>query len=148
MKGESGMKYVLVLWLVLFAPSSGAADGVPSDFSPTVGDALLCLDKIDPVYFNGYLQASFGPPYKTVGDRKWYRVDEKLWGKEQVTDVIVGDTPPFLGAIIQDSSQGTAAAILATIGIRYAFDNGDGVSPEYGEITLYNGLAEVFCQQN
>ncbi|HQT27564.1 MAG TPA: hypothetical protein PLK99_13385 [Burkholderiales bacterium] len=142
------MKYLLFFCLVLFSGSSAADDGVPSDFSTSVGNALLCLDKIDPGYFDSYLQSFFGPPYKTVGDKKWYRVDKKLWGKEQLTDVIVGSNPPLLAAIIDDEPEATAEAIFKSTGIKYTFEGSHGTSPEFGGIVAYQGSTEVFCLQN
>ena len=142
------MRYLLLAWFVLFIPASRASTGVPSDFSTTIGDAVLCLDKIEPAYFESYLQTFFGPPYRTEGDRKWYQVEEKLWGKEKIQGVIVGEAPAFLAVIVEDSPEGAADAILESSGIRYTFNNGNGISPEYGEIALYDGMTEVFCRQN
>ena len=142
------MRYLLLAWLVFFIPAARASDGVPSDFSTTIGDAVLCLDKIEPAYFESYLQSFFGPPYKSEGGRKWYRVKELLWKKEKISDVIVGEAPAFLAVIAEDSPEGAANAILESSGIPYAFDNGTGVSAEFGEIARYGNMTEVFCLQN
>ncbi len=142
------MKYLLFFCLVFFSARADADDGVPSDFSPKVGNALLCLDKIDPYFFEGYLESFFGPPYKTEADKKWYRVDKKLWGEEQLTDIVVGDRPPFLAAIIEDTPEATAEAIFKRTGIRYAFEGSHGTSPNFGEIMPYQAFTEVFCLQN
>ena len=142
------MRYLLLAWFVLLTPASWASSGVPSDFSTTIGDAVLCLDKIDPAYFESYLQAFFGPPYKSEGDRKWYQVKELLWKKEKISDVIVGEVPAFLAVIAEDSPEGAANAILESSGIPYTFDNNIGISPEFGEIAPYGKVAEVFCLQN
>ncbi|MHB1300960.1 MAG: hypothetical protein ACYCY8_08870 [Burkholderiales bacterium] len=142
------MRYLLLAWFVLLTPVSWASSGVPSDFSTTIGHAALCLDKIEPAYFESYLQTFFGPPYKSEGDRKWYQVKELLWKKEKISDVIVGEAPPFLAVIVEDSPEGAANAILDSSGIPYTFDNGTGVSAEFGEIAPYGNVAEVFCFQN
>lgn len=142
------MRYLLLAWLVFFIPAARASDGVPSDFSTTIGDAVLCLDKIEPAYFESYLQSFFGPPYKSEGGRKWYRVKELLWKKEKISDVIVGEAPAFLAVIAEDSPEGAASAILESGGIPYTFDNNIGMSPEFGQIAPYGKMAEVFCLQN
>lgn len=137
------------IWLIAACmPLAKAASGVPSDFSTTVGDAVLCFDKVAPGFYEDYLQTFFGPPYKTVGNKKWYQVNEVLWRHEHVSDIVVGESPPFIAAIVQASPESAANAILQSNGVTYTFTDHNGISPEYGQITAYNGMAEVFCLQN
>lgn len=132
----------------LMAGSCGAvaAGGAPpSTFGSTIGQALLCVDHIDPFYFWSYLYQFFGPPYKTEGGAYWFKVQGTLWGAT-ITDVMVSDGASeqvFLAASFKDSPAKLSVAIAEATGMRYFSE----VSAPFSPLTSNMGSKIVFAGQ-
>jgi len=104
--------------LMPVAPAAAA----PSTFGPVIGSALLCRSAIDQTYFNAYLTAAFGPPYRHEGGAWWFKADATLWGVP-VSDVLVGDDSgnvEFVGALTDAAPEELHQSIRGQVGVRYA----------------------------
>jgi hypothetical protein len=147
----------LLAGAVLMAGSCGgavAAGGAPpSTFGSTIGQALLCVDHIDPFYFWSYLNQFFGPPYKTEGGAYWFKVQGTLWGAT-ITDVMVSDGASeqvFLAASFKDSPAKLSVAIAEVTGMRYFNEVTTPFSPfasNMGSKIVYAGQgAKIYCDK-
>jgi hypothetical protein len=104
--------------LLLAQPGLQAA---PSTFGNTFGNALLCRDSIDSVYFHDYLTASFGPAYKHEGGAYWFKADANLWGSA-VSDALVSDNSSalaFVGAVFDATPEELVEGVAVASGVRH-----------------------------
>ena len=116
---------VMVGTAILVASPAIAA---PTTFPPVIGNALLCLDHIDPVYLKKYMTDFFQPPYKTEGEAYWFKVNTILFG-ERVTDIFVSvenSRFAFLGVVIEDSQKNAKGKIEGATGTRFTSVLGNG----------------------
>jgi hypothetical protein len=108
-----------------------ASLAAPSTFEPVIGNALLCNDQIDPVYFKDYLIRFFKNPYKTEGEAYWFKPDpaQKLYGLE-LTDIYVSTESSrydFLGVIFREKLDAARKTMLEIRGVSYQPFSGDAV---------------------
>ena len=98
------MNKLAILLLVGAVAMPGQAGAMPTTFGPVVGNALLCVDDIDPAYFRRYLTDFLQPPYKTEGAAYWFKADTTLLGVK-ISDVFVSTEKTryaFIGAVLAD----------------------------------------------
>ena len=118
---RSGVLLLLVLngMPVAAAPT---APPLPTTFNTTIGNALLCLDALDPAYFYQYLQTWFGAPYQHSGGGWWFRTpNAKLWNVK-ITSIMVSDNSAnlrFIAAETEVSTDKLAQAIHDDAGLVY-----------------------------
>ncbi|HCA26384.1 MAG TPA: hypothetical protein DEP05_01835 [Betaproteobacteria bacterium] len=122
-----------------------APAATPTTFETVVGNALLCLDRIDPAYFKTYLTTYFKPPVRTEGDAYWFRPESiGLYGME-VNEIFVStESSPidFLGVILNEKLAQARQKIFAATGIRYLPGKNPAVlrSPAGGFLMQYATL--------
>ncbi|TFW27393.1 hypothetical protein E4L96_03680 [Massilia arenosa] len=107
--------------LVLALSAAPAAQAVPSTFAPVIGSALLCRSHLDNGYFQSWLTAAFGPPYKHEGGAWWYKAEASLWGAN-VTDVMVSDDSSnvtFIAAVTDSTPAQLEQSIHDAAGVRH-----------------------------
>ena len=122
--------------LALAYPASAA----PTTFPQVIGNALLCLDHIDPAFLKKYMTDFFQPPYKTEGEAYWFKVNNVLFG-EKITDVFVSVESSqfaFLGVVIEDSQNTAKTKIEANTGTRFI--------PEQPNTTLRSPIGSFLIQ--
>jgi hypothetical protein len=132
---------------------SAPAVGPKPDFSPTIGPAILCRNKLDMKFFYDYLSASFGPPYKREQGAYWFKSKAQLFGKE-VKETFVSDQSGdwiFVGAIFNTKPDDLATAVRTLIGPIYVkSDAGYKFSPYQSqgtsEIMWQNKDAKLLCR--
>ena len=115
-----------VLWLVPAASISG-----PSTFEPVIGGALLCRDRIDPVYLKDYLIRFYQNPYKIEGEAHWFKPDsgKKLYGMA-LQDIFVSiedSRHAFLGVVLNENLSQARRKMLETEGIDFQPFSGEAV---------------------
>ena len=144
------------LSVALAAPGIALAqpgDGKPpSTFGPVIGNALLCRDQIDNLYFYNWLKTAFGPPYKHEGGAYWFRTGEaSLWGAP-VTEVMVSDDTSelvFLAAVAEVPPDQLEQAIRTQAGIRHLAADASAyplrVSNPGSTIAYYNNKSKIYC---
>ena len=125
------------LWFVPAASISG-----PSTFEPVIGGALLCRDRIDPVYLKDYLIRFYQEPYKTEGEAHWFKPGrgKKLFGV-MLEDIFVsaeGSQYAFLGVVLAESLSLARKTILETEGIDF--------QPFSGETVLRSALGSFLIE--
>ena len=126
----------------------------PPTFGIEVGNALLCLNQLNSKYFFDYLQAAFGPPYKTEGGAYWFKADSSIWGL-QITDVMVNDPSSpadFIGAVVNATPQKVAEAISSSIGIRFTLTDATTYSLRESQagskIAYADTKAKIYCAKS
>ena len=133
--------------------SAQAADGKPpSTFGPVIGNALLCRDQLDNLYFYNWLKTAFGPPYKHEGGAFWFRTGEAtLWGAP-VTEVMVSDDTSelvFLAAVAEVPPDQLEQSIRGAAGVKHmAADSSQyplRVSAPGSTIAYYNSKSKIYC---
>ncbi|MBZ0091664.1 MAG: hypothetical protein K8F27_05520 [Sulfuricellaceae bacterium] len=141
------MRFFLLVVLL----TATAAFAAPSTFVPVVGNALLCNDHIDPVFFRDYLSTYFKPPYKTEGGAYWFKPEgARLFGSE-VEDIFVSDESvavDFLGVVINERLPAVRQQILDTKGVVFSPDTGETSlrSPAGSFLIDYGGSkTKLFC---
>lgn len=123
-RGLPGAALKLALTLTLsLAWSSAPAQAVPTTFGTIVGNALLCRDDIDNLYFYNYLLGAFGPAYKRDGGAYWFKSDgANLWGVP-VSELMVSDDTSalvFVGAVVEATPEKLEQAVIEQVGVHYA----------------------------
>jgi len=149
--------WILAPLLALAMPGVTSAQGAdgkpPSTFGPVIGNALLCRDQIDNLYFYNWLKTAFGPPYKHEGGAYWFRTGEEasLWGA-QVTEVMVSDDTGelvFLAAVAEVPPDQLEQAIRTQAGIRHLAADASSyplrVSNPGSTIAYYNNKSKIYC---
>lgn len=124
----------------------------PTTFEPVIGNALLCRDQIDPVYFTDYLTRFYQNPYKNEGEAYWFKPDggQKLYDMV-MTDIYVSTEDSrylFLGVIFRESLDSARKKILAMKGIEFLPFTGDTVlrSAQGSFLIEYdNGQTKLYC---
>ncbi len=133
--------------------SAQAGDGKPpSTFGPVIGNALLCRDQLDNLYFYNWLKTAFGPPYKHEGGAYWFRTGEaSLWGAP-VTEVMVSDDTSelvFLAAVAEVPPDQLEQAVRSQAGIRHLAADASSyplrVSNPGSTIAYYNNKSKIYC---
>ncbi len=139
------------------APAQAAGSGptLPSTFNSTIGNALLCLDAIDPAFFYDYMLRNFGPPYQHQGSAWWFRTPKaKLWNVP-VTAIMVSDNNASLFFIAAQTGVSTvqlAQAIRNSAGP--VFQPGGGgptpllVSPAGSIIAWQQDQSKIYCAKD
>lgn len=127
------------------------ASGIPTDFRPVIGGALLCRDHIDAARFTDYLTRHFSKPQKTEGDAYWFRVGAPLFGV-QAEEVFVNVPTAgyvFLGAVLGEDVQNARTKIESATGIRFQeLPGGAGYrAASGGRLIPYGGKSKLFCVQ-
>ncbi|HEY8023890.1 MAG TPA: hypothetical protein VIF60_04950 [Burkholderiaceae bacterium] len=103
--------------LAVVAPDAQAL-GAKTDFSVTIGPAVLCRDKLEMKYLYDYLSASFGPAYRQEQGAYWFRTKTQLFGKDLV-EVFVSDQSSeweFVGAVFKIKPEEVAKAVQTAAG--------------------------------
>ena len=124
-----GGKFLLLLAALGSMPASSLA--APTTFEPVIGNALLCNDQIDPIYFKDYLIRFFKNPYKTEGEAYWFKPDpsQKLYDLE-LTDIYVStesNSYAFLGVVFKEKLDTAKKKMLEIRGVSYLPFSGDTV---------------------
>ena len=128
----------LAIGALAFAYPVSAA---PTTFPNVIGNALLCLDQVDPAFFKKYMTDFFQPPYKTEGEAYWFKVNNLLFG-EKITDVFVSVESSqfaFLGVVIEDDQNTAKTKIENITGTRFI--------PEQRQATLLRSPVGSFLIQ-
>lgn len=127
------------------------AAAAPSTFGPVIGSALLCRSAVDQAYFNAYLTAAFGPPYRHEGGAWWFKADGTLWGVP-VSDVLVGDDSgnlEFVGAVTDAAPEELHQSIRSQVGVRYAKADASAFpvleSSPGSRIVYANNKSKIYC---
>lgn len=136
-------------------PAGQTAAPVPTTFNTTIGNALLCLDTLDPAYFYQYLQTWFGPPYQHAGGGWWFRIpDAKLWAVK-ITSIMVSDNTAslsFIAAETDVSPDRLAQAIRADAGLIYQPGNAGSwpllVSNTGSTIAWSQNKSKIYCAKD
>ena len=104
--------------------TTGSAFAAPNTFPQVIGNALLCLDQIDPAYFKKYMTDSFQPAYKVDGEAYWFKVETTLFGN-RVKEVFVSvenSKFAFLGIVMEDKQETVKERIETVTGSRFMPD--------------------------
>ncbi len=154
---RSRMFLSLLLVLAGMPVAAGpTAPPMPSTFNTTIGDALLCLDALDPAYFYQYLQTWFGAPYQHSGGGWWFRTpsNAKLWNV-RITSIIVSDNTAnlrFIAAETDVSTDKLAQAIHDAAGLVYQPGNPGKwpllVSNTGSTIAWEQDKSKIYCAKN
>jgi hypothetical protein len=152
--GREMARALLGAALIVAASSStatAAGGPLPSTFGSTIGQALLCVDQVDPFYFWSYLNQFFGPPYKAEGGAYWFKVPGTLWGAA-ITDVLVSDGASeqvFLAAVFKDNPTKLSGAIAETTGVRHNSEDFSQFSPLVSglgsKIIYFEQGSKIYC---
>jgi hypothetical protein len=118
------MKALLYLpwFLLLLAKATWSA---PSNFEPIIGNALLCQDEINSLFFQDYLTRHFKSPYKTEGGGLWYKPDGTLLFGSEVEQIFVstgGDQVEFLGVIFNAQISEVKQKLYQNKGVQFFLD--------------------------
>jgi len=122
---------VLALMLSALCLVPAVSISAPSTFEPVIGGALLCRDRIDPVYLRDYLIRFYQNPYKTEGEAYWFKLDagKKLYGMT-LEDIFVSTEDSryaFLGVVLSENLSLARKKILETEGIDFQPFSGETV---------------------
>jgi len=122
-RGLLGAALTLALTLTLTSQRAQAQTAIPTTFGTIVGNALLCRDEIDNLYFYNYLVKAFGPAYKRDGGAYWFRTDgANLWGVA-ISELMVSDDTSalvFVGGVAETTPEELEKAIITQVGVHYA----------------------------
>jgi hypothetical protein len=123
--------FLLALLLALGLLSPALSPAAPTTFEPVIGNALLCHDQIDPVYFKDYLIRFYKQPYKTEGEAYWFKPDpnQKLFGMEMI-DIYVSTEASrynFLGVVFREKLPDAKKKMVELKGIDYLPFSGESV---------------------
>lgn len=140
--------------LAVIAPDARAL-GAKTDFSVTIGPAVLCRDKLEMKYLYDYLSASFGPAYKQEQGAYWFRTKTQLFGKDLV-EVFVSDQSSeweFVGAVFKIKPEELAKAVQTAAGpIFVKTTSGYQYSPYHAqamsEIMWQDKNAKLLCRHH
>jgi len=117
-----GWRWRSLLVTMALAAQAGSAHAVPTTFGTIVGNALLCRDHTDNLYFYDYLNKFFQPAYKHEGGAFWFKTDgATLWGIAISEVMVSDDTSPyiFVGAVAAAPPEELEKAIIAQVGLHY-----------------------------
>lgn len=139
-------------WVALLgALCSDYCVAAPSTFSTEVGNAVLCLNKLDAGYFYNYFSSAFGPPRKHEGNAYWFKSDGNLWGIP-VTEVLVSDassTHVFVAAFADATPAKLDEAILGQAGMKFTLassaPNAIRTATSGAVIAYAKTKAKVYC---
>lgn len=145
------MKKYLVLILTavqifLVCPTFAA----PTTFPQVIGNALLCLDQIDPAYFRQYMTDFFQPAYKIEGEAYWFKAETTLFGS-RVKEVFVSAENSkfaFLGVVMEDRQESAKNQIEAITGARFFAEQNPGMlrTPPGSFLIQYGSSnSKLFC---
>ena len=146
---------VLLCGLWLCTCGIAPARALPSTFNSTIGDALLCLDALDPGYFYTYLSQEFGQPYQHQGGAWWFRTPKTQLWNVPITSILVSDSNSslfFIAAITDLSTDKLARAIADNAGI--LFNKGDSsawpvlVSNTGSMIAWAGNGSKIYCAKD
>lgn len=148
--GARGVNKLAILLLAGAVAMPGQAGAMPTTFGPVVGNALLCVDDIDPAYFRRYLTDFLQPPYKTEGAAYWFKADTTLLGVK-ISDVFVSTEKTryaFIGAVMKDSLAAARDKIQQFTGVRFQPEGDDATlrSPAGTYLISYGkDRSKIFC---
>lgn len=145
-------KWIIGCMSMALAGLTPLALASPTTFEPVIGNALLCRDQIDPVYFTDYLTRFYKEPYKNEGEAYWFKPDagQKLYDMV-MTDIYVSTEDSrylFLGVIFREPLDSARKKMLAMKGIEFLPFNGDTVlrSAQGSFLIEYdNSQTKLYC---
>ena len=110
--------------------SSYPAFAAPTTFPQVIGNALLCIDQIDPAYFKKYMTDYFQPAYKVEGEAYWFKAETTLFGSriKEVFVSVESSKFAFLGIVMEDKQETAKEHIESLTGTRFL--------PDQNSITL------------
>lgn len=125
------------------------ARAVPTTFAPVIGNALLCLDAIDPSYFKSYLTEALKRPYKTQGQAYWFKADTPLLGVKLSELFVSTEESPyaFIGAVVEDDLKTARDKIQRSAGVEFrpAADGRLRTAAGTYLISYGKGRSKIFC---
>ena len=150
----SARKIIVILGFLggLVAPVAWAQSSTLND---TIGNALLCLDALDPGYFYRYLRAEYGAPYQHQGGAWWFKTPQTYLWQVQINAILVGDEQGgllFLAAETDVTPDKLAQAVTNWTGVR--FDQGETgahpvlVSDAGSKIAYSQTKSKIYCAQS
>lgn len=140
------------LALLAHAPAQAIAR---TDFSVTIGPALLCRDKLEMKFYYDYLKGSFGQPYKHEQGAYWFRTKAQLFGKD-LNEVFVSDQSTdweFVGAVFKVKPDELAKALQSDVGPIYiktaaGYQYSPYAAQSLSEIMWQGNNAKLLCRHH
>ena len=135
-----------VVALAVLAQAPAKAVGPKSDFSVTIGPAVLCRDKLEMKTLYDYLKGSFGQPYKHEQGAYWFRTKAQLFGKDLIETFVSDQSTQweFVGAVFKIKPDDLAKAMQSDVGpVFVKTATGYKYSPYQAQ-----GLSEIMWQNN
>lgn len=144
-------------WALFVSALPLPALAAPSTFATVIGSAVLCLDRIDPVYHYRYLHDHFADPPKQREGAYWFKSGgAALWGLP-VTEIFVSDGSSrfdFVGVVMESMPDKVAEAIAQKQrlgGWSHQALNGSAtpvrVAPTGAAVVYFKGKSKVWCAQ-
>ena len=126
-----------------------------TDFSVTIGPAVLCRDKMEMKFYYDYLKDSFGQPYKHEQGAYWFRTKTQLFGKD-LTEVFISDQSTdweFVGAVFKVKPDVLAKALQSDVGPLYiktaaGYQYSPYATQSLSEIMWQGNNAKLLCRHH
>ena len=149
------VKKIIVILGFLGGLTAPVAWAQSSTLNDTIGNALLCLDALDPGYFYRYLSAEYGAPYQHQGGAWWFKTPKTHLWQVQINAILVGDEQGgllFLAAETDVAPDKLAQAITTWTGVRFNQDD-HGAHPvlvsDAGSKIAYSQMkSKIYCAQS
>jgi|GEM_PF-1208898 hypothetical protein len=140
------------LALLAHAPAQAIAH---TDFSVTIGPAVLCRDKLEMKFYYDYLKGSFGQPYKHEQGAYWFRTKAQLFGKD-LNEVFVSDQSTdweFVGAVFKVKPDELAKTLQSDVGPIYiktaaGYQYSPYATQSLSEIMWQGNNAKLLCRHH